>query len=64
MGKQLDLFPPSPLDADADARLNAAQAELRRERLARQATRVYARRGRHRFSRFDAARFSGPELDE
>lgn len=61
MGKQLELFPEPP---DADARLNAAQAELRRERFAREATRVYARRGRHRFSRFDASRFSGPELDE
>jgi hypothetical protein len=62
MGKQLELFPAPP--PDERERLNAAQAEMRRDRRLREATRVHARRGRHRFSSFDAARFASPELDE
>jgi len=62
MGKQLELFPaPEP---DANDRLNAAQAAIRRDRKLRDATRVHARRGRHRFATFDPSRFASAELDE
>lgn len=62
MGKQLELFPAPP--PDERERLNAAQAQMRREQKLREATRVHARRGRHRFSTFDAQRFASAELDQ
>lgn len=62
MGKQLELFPAAP--PDANDKLNAQQAAMRRAARAREATRPRGRHGRHRFVHFDAERFASSELDE